>query len=321
MAQTVNVISVNDEIADENISYTIDLAAAVSNDLNYSGLDAANVTVINADDGDSTGINLSSTAGITSEAGGAFSVDITLNSEPLDDVTIPISVSDSSETTLSNTSLTFTPQNWNVIQSLAVMGVDDNSADGDVAYTIVLAAATSNDPSYAGLNASDISGINRDDESTDIVGVVSSTTTAVTTESGNSFDFVMLLSSPPTDDVSFAISSSNTAEGTVDVSSVTFTPANWSTAQSITVTGVDDADVDGDISYSIVIADSVSNDANYNGLSVTNINVINTDDDAEAAATTPSSGGGALTPLTLLFVAALWLRRKTTSLQKQQVSL
>ena len=40
-------------------------------------------------------------------------------------------------------SLTFTAANWNVAQTVTVTGVDDALDDGDIAYTIVTAAATS----------------------------------------------------------------------------------------------------------------------------------------------------------------------------------
>ena len=43
-----------------------------------------------------------------------------------------------------------------------------------------------------------------------------------------------------------------------------FTTANWNVAQTVTVTGVDDAVVDGPIAYTIVTAAAVSTDPNYN---------------------------------------------------------
>ena len=46
-------------------------------------------------------------------------------------------------------SLTFTTANWNAAQTVTVTGVDDLVDDGDIAYTIVTAAATSTDPNYA----------------------------------------------------------------------------------------------------------------------------------------------------------------------------
>ena len=64
----------------------------------------------------------------------------------------------------------------------------------------------------------------------------------------------MVLNTQPTADVTIALSSSDTTEGTVGPASLTFTTANWNVAQTVTVTGVDDALVDGDVAYTIVTA-------------------------------------------------------------------
>ncbi len=89
---------------------------------------------------------------VTTEAGGKATFTVTLNTQPTADVTIPVSSSDTTEGTVSTASLTFTPANWNVPQTVIVTGVDDAIVDGDVAYTIVLGAATSADPAYNGLD-------------------------------------------------------------------------------------------------------------------------------------------------------------------------
>jgi prepilin-type N-terminal cleavage/methylation domain-containing protein len=75
-----------------------------------------------------------------------------------------------------------------------------------------------------------------------------------TTEAGGGASFTIVLSAAPTDDVMIGLSSSDTSEGTVSPASVTFTTADWSSAQNIIVTGVDDALIDGDISFAIVTA-------------------------------------------------------------------
>ena len=67
-----------------------------------------------------------------------------------------------------------------------------------------------------------------------------------------------MLNTQPTADVTIALSSSNPTEGTVVPASLTFTTANWNVAQTVTVTGVDDAVVDGTIAYTIVTAPATS---------------------------------------------------------------
>ena len=72
--------------------------------------------------------------------------------------------------------------------------------------------------------------------------------------------------------------------------SLTFTTANWNTAQTVTVTGVDDGLDDGDIAYSIVTAAATSSDGNYNGMNPSDVSVTNTDNDASGITVTPTSG-------------------------------
>ena len=69
-----------------------------------------------------------------------------------------------------------------------------------------------------------------------------------------------------------------------------FTAANWNTAQTVTVTGVDDAVVDGDVAYTIVTAAAVSADAAYNGLNAADVAATNTDNDAAGITVAPTSG-------------------------------
>ena len=54
--------------------------------------------------------------------------------------------------------------NWDTAQQVTVTGVDDAVADGDIAYNIVTAAATSTDPDYNLLDASDVGVTNTDDD-------------------------------------------------------------------------------------------------------------------------------------------------------------
>jgi len=100
-----------------------------------------------------------------------------------------------------------------------------------------------------------------------------------TTEAGGTATFTVVLNIPPTADVAIGLSSSDTSEGSVAQSSVTFTPANWSTARTVTVTGVDDAADDGDVAYTIVTSAAISGDAKYNGLDAADVGVTNQDDD------------------------------------------
>ena len=57
----------------------------------------------------------------------------------------------------------------------------------------------------------------------------------------------MRLDSQPTSDVTVTVTSDNTAAATVDKSSLTFTTSDWDRTQTVTVTGVQDADTADEI--------------------------------------------------------------------------
>jgi large repetitive protein len=297
--QTVTVTGVNDNVDDGDVAYTIVTAAAVSSDGNYSNLNAADVSVTNTDN-DTAGITVSPTTGlVTTESGGTATFAIALNTQPTADVTIGLSSSDASEGTVAPTSVTFTAANWNAAQTVTVTGVNDDLDDGDVAYTILTAAATSTDANYSNMNAADASVTNTDNDTAGIT--VNPTSGLVTTESGGTAAFTIVLNTQPTANVTIGLSSSDTGEGTVSPASVTFTAANWNAAQTVTITGVNDDLDDGDVSYTIVTAAAVSSDANYSNLNAADASVTNTDDDTAGITVSPTSGlittesGGAAT--------------------------
>src|SRR6185503_17312270 len=172
----------------------------------------------------------------TTEAGGTASLTVKLTSQPTADVTLGLSSSNAAEGTVSPASLTFTSANWNTAQTVTLTGVDDFVDDGDIAYTIVTAPASSADSNYSGLNPANVSATNNDDDAAGFT--ITPLTGLTTTEAGGTASFTVKLTSQPTADVTLGLSSSNAAEGTVSPASLTFTSANWNTAQTVTLTGV-----------------------------------------------------------------------------------
>ncbi len=121
---------------------------------------------------------------------------------------------------------------------------------------------------------------NTDDDAAGItVTLPQGETSLTTTEAGGEATFTVALDSAPTADVSIGVSSSDTGEGTVEPATLTFTTGNWNTAQTVTVTGVDDNVDDGDRSYTIVLAAATSTDTDYSGADPDDVSVVNTDDD------------------------------------------
>lgn len=111
------------------------------------------------------GINVSPTSGlVTSEDGDSDTFSVVLASPPTANVTIGINSSDTTEGTVSDTTLIFTRTNWDVPRIVTVTGVDDGLTDGDVAYSVVVGIATSADSGYHGLNPPNVGVTNLDNE-------------------------------------------------------------------------------------------------------------------------------------------------------------
>jgi len=98
-----------------------------------------------------------------------------------------------------------------------------------------------------------------------------------TSEAGKVAEYSVSLSAAPMENVTIQFTSSNTAEGKLQNSSVTFTPDNWSTGQSLFIQGVDDYLDDGTVAYSVT-GKVVTDDLTYNRVIVPVINLTNLDD-------------------------------------------
>jgi hypothetical protein len=286
--QTITVTGVDDSADDGDVAYTIVTDPATSNDGNYSGKDPSDVSATNLDNDTSAITVITSGTLATTEAGGTASFTVVLGSEPTADVSLDLLSSDTSEGTVSPSSLTFTSTDWDTPQTVTVTGVDDAIADGNISYTIITVAATSGDGGYDGLNASDATVVNIDD---DVAGIsVSPTSGLTTTEAGGSATFDVILDTQPADNVTIAIFSNDITEGTVSPSLLTFTSGDWNSAQTVTVTGVDDVMIDGDISYTIATSAASSNDSFYDGINPSDVLVTNTDNDTVGITVDPFLG-------------------------------
>ncbi|WP_435021785.1 Calx-beta domain-containing protein [Tundrisphaera sp. TA3] len=251
--------------------------------ITLSGIDGATLgatssTVVTIIDSNTAGIDVNASLGLTTtEAGGTARFGLFLKSRPTANVTITLTSSNPAEGTVSPTTVTFTPNEFNTPKYVTITGVDDALADGDVAYTIVTSDIVSDDPFYNGLAVADVDVVNLDDDTPGVT--VSRTAGLVTTEAGGASTFSLRLNSKPTANVTIALASSNTAEGTVGPATLVFTPANWATPQVVTVTGVDDDTADGSAAYTIVTSATSSADPSYHGLAVPDVGLSNTDDD------------------------------------------
>jgi Calx-beta domain len=245
-------------------------------------------------------VNLSVSANAGTEAGTtAITVTATTANAVRGDQTVSLGVTGTNITagdyTLSNSTITI--PNGQTTGSVTFTVVDDNLTETTETATLTISSPSTG----IVLGTTTTQGITITDN--DPAGItVNPTTGLVTTEAGGTATFTVVLTSQPTADVAIPLSSSDTTEGTVLPTSLTFTAANWDTPQTVTVTGVDDPIVDGNIAYNILTGAATSADASYNNFNAADVAVTNNDNDVAPNPTVnlsvvPSAGTEAGTTL------------------------
>ena len=308
--QTVSVTAVDDTTADgdKTVSVTLSVMDATS-DTAYAEV-ADKVIVVSVADDDVCGVVVVESNGSTmvTEAATTDTFTVALGALPTSDVVVSVTSSDTGEATVSPAQLTFTSANWSTTQTVTVTGVDDATADANQSPNVTLAIVDASsdacfDPSPdfnvpVTVSDDDSAGLTVV-ETTGSIDVTEATTVTTATTIGNTDTFTVVLNKAPTSDVVISVASADTGELTVSPANLTFTSANWSAAQTVTVTGVDDTAVDGTQSTAITlsITDSASDDT-YDPLSDYSISATTADNDAVVTTTTTAPPTTTLPPAT-----------------------
>jgi Ca2+-binding RTX toxin-like protein len=139
-----------------------DLTVAVS----YTDTFGKEETVVSAavtPDANDPSVTVVVTDGKSGEDGDLATFTVALESEVKSDVTITFQVSDATEAELLTSAVTFTPDNWEVIQAVTIKGLDDYDDDGDVSYDVT-GILTTDGLNYAGVSILPMSFLNKDDQ-------------------------------------------------------------------------------------------------------------------------------------------------------------
>jgi hypothetical protein len=273
-SQTVTVSAPQDaNLANNSTALTVSASGATS------GTVTANVT-----DDDVQAVLLSpGTISVTE--GSTGTVNVSLAFQPAANVTVAMATGNGSVATVATTMLTFTSANYATPQPVTVNAVQD--AD-------MVAGATTVTGSLSGATTGTTT-VNVTDDDTQIVQV--STGTLGVTEGANT-TFGVTLGFVPATSVTVTIASGNTAVATVAPTTLTFTPANYATSQSVTVTAPQDADL---------AANSTSVTASATGAATGTVTVNVTDNDVQVVqvspgTVSPTEGGTGSFGVTLGFV-------------------
>ena len=165
--------------------------------------------------------------------------------------------------TLNKTSLTFTPSNYNTPQIVKLTSVHDETHYGDKTSNILL---TSPYVSNKTINAT----IKNIDISPEVFGDIVASTNTLSVNENNSVTFTVKLNQAPTNNQIVNLSKNNN-NISLDKTSLTFTPSNYNTPQTVTVSGVhDSSSFDNKTSVITLSSENVNN-------STINVTVVNID--------------------------------------------
>ncbi len=209
---------------------------------------------------------------------------VVLDGQPTGNVVIAPS-SDNGDVTTQPASLTFTPDNWQTAQTVTVRAAHDDDAADDAA---TISHAVSGADGYAGIDVATVS-VSVSDDDTAGVAVMP---TVLSLNEGGSATYTVVLDTRPIGNVLISVFTSDGV--TVQPGSLTFTPGNWRTPQTVTVSAPHDDDTeDGTAAISHGIG--AGPDSGYAGVDVPNLVVSITDDDEDTALPAQQEEPGSVT--------------------------
>jgi len=312
--QTVTLTVIDDQIDESPVGnvYAVTLAhSASSTDLVYNALTPAPLT-LTITETESAGVTLTPTTLTVAEGGAAASYTVVLTSQPTANVTVTIDGQGQVRLDGQATwTLTFTPATWNVAQTVSVEAIDDQIDETPVgssyAFTL-LHVVSSSDAIYNSLPAVPLTVTIIDNDS---AGVIVSPSTLTVAEGGAAASYTVVLTSQPTANVTVTID----GQGQVRLDgqatrTLTFTPATWDVAQTVSVEAIDDQIDETPVgsSYAFTLLHVVSSsDAIYNSLPAVPLTVTIIDNDSAGVIVSPSTltvaEGGAAASYTVVLTS------------------
>ena len=274
--QIITVTGVADSAPDADGAnvYHIVFGNTVSDDSAFNGLEIPAIELVNQDI-DKGGVTITATSIEVDESEKTAPVGIVLNDKPAKNVTIKAVSNDMTEATIAPAEITFTPDNWDKVQTFTVSGVQDNEIDGDQNFSVTFSFETEQDA----FKIDPISVLGKCLDTTK-AGINVIPETLSLNESGTKSAVQVTLAAKPAKDVKISFAVSDKTE--IDIAEgaeLTFTPDNWDKAQTVSVIGVDDYAIDGNQESQLTIK-SVSDDTNFNGLEVAPLTFITEDNDS-----------------------------------------
>ncbi len=276
-AQTVTVTGVNDSVVgDRTATISHSIESGDGDGAGYPDGLAIDTVAVTVTDDDVPVASFAVPGFTTNEGSGTYNVVVNLSPVPAANTTITYTVAGTATPDTDYTELTGT-----VVASASASSVnipvaitDDSTQEGSETVILTLAAGSGYTVGTDRVHTLTIA----DNDP----GVIVSDARVTVAEPDGTDIYTLVLNTRPAGDVEITVESNMTSAATVAPLSLTFTAGNWSTAQTVTVTGVND-NVGGNGNRTAIISHSIDSGdgdgAGYpDGLAIATVAVTVTDD-------------------------------------------
>jgi hypothetical protein len=293
--RTVVVTAVDDDDI-EGPHASVIAHAVSSDDAGYDAVEIADIVAQVTDD-DEAGVRVIETGGGTAVSEGVAAADsyqLVLDSRPT--ATVSVTIAPDAQTDVGGgggvaIALRFISANWNQPQTVAVMAVDDDVAEGPHASAIRHTAA-SGDPHYAAIAIATLVADVGDNDTAGVTIDESGGVTAVSENGPTSDTYAVSLGSRPSAGVQVTVdpdAQTDIGAGPGEPVVLVFTDGGWDQPQTVEVTAVVDAVPEG-LHTSTITHRAMSSDVDYDGVMIPP--VVATVEDLTAGTEGGDGGGG-----------------------------
>ena len=236
------------------------LVSGASTSYGYDAeVDSATVTIQEAE----PGLWVQQAASPELNEGETLTYTVALKTQPTGPVTITPTSDDTDAVSTSPANLTFTTTNWDTDQTVTVTGVQDTDSKDE---TVTISHSVSG---YGGVTSVDdvvTISVNDGDPGVRVQDA------SVDVDEGGTAAYALVLNALPTGHVTITPTSGDSGAVSASPANVTFTTTDWNTAQTVTVTGTQDPDIDDE---TVTISHTVSG---YGAVSVGDVVTISVTD-------------------------------------------
>lgn len=300
---TITVTAANDTAAELPTTVTIvtTVATVGGTDNRYNGMVANDVAFTVTDNDAGLGrINIAHTGGSTvlAEDTGTDTVDISLaGPAPAADVVVTLTraLSDMrfvvNGVPLDSTTLTFTPANYTTAQTVTLIVIADTGSEGVETETLNATTASTAPTNWTSLSSTlPVRVLDSDDMPRTLINIIPSNSYTGVIEGGATDTYQVVLRRAPSANVTLG-ANYNPTQITVSPGNLTFTTANWNVPQTVTVTAVDDPDVENLHSTPVTYIASYTGGYLPSDQAVVTVNIADNETTGSALITATESGG------------------------------